>query len=383
MLGLVAIAASVTLVSTRGFTQSYPGVKVVGGRAVLPGDAIKEREGPAPKRPHFAPKIENFPLHLPPGKEIGRIIAVSRAPNGDIYLLNYSTYGPFIPKSESARLPWIVHFDKTGRYLNGWGEESVPLIDGKSQWPGNPENVEVDEAGEVWFTGWGPNDNAILRFTKDGKFIRQYGLHGPAGGDDSKTQFNRPPSVYHDVKNHELFIADGYGGHRVIAIDSNTGEMTRMWGAYGKPPSSMTPETGGFGNPTHKIVRGPNGHIYVCDRIHNRVQEFELIPGGVKFVREVTVGAGSGAPGAASDVAFTNDGKYMFVSDMTGGRIWSVDVASFDVVGWSNGTPEPEGVDNIGVTRIPFHRLAILPNNDLLVTRGRKGIQVMKYLGVW
>ena len=30
---------------------------------------------------------------------------------------------------------------------------------------------------------------------------------------------------------------------------------------------------------------GPNGRLYVCDRIKNRVQEFERIPGGAKFLQ--------------------------------------------------------------------------------------------------
>jgi sugar lactone lactonase YvrE len=363
--------------------QVYKGETQVGNRASLPADNVAEYTGPARPRPHFAAKIENFPLELPPGKDIGRIIAVSRAPNGDIYLLNYSTYGPFIPRDPAARLPWIVRFDSTGRYITGWGEEAVPKIDGVSQWPGNPENVEVDDNGDVWVTGWGPDDNAILKFTKDGKFIRQYGRHAPAGGDESTTQFNRPPSVYHDVRNKRLFVADGYGGHRVVVLDSETGKFITMWGANGKPPSSMTPTTGGFGNPTHKVAIGPNGHIYICDRVNNRVQEFEYtLESGAKFIRQVVIGPGSVPPGAAADVAFSHDGKFMFVSDMTGGRIWSVNHKTFEVVGWSSGTPELEGVDNIGTSRIPFHRMAILPNGDLLVTRGRKGIQRMKYLGV-
>jgi hypothetical protein len=86
--------------------------------------------------------------------------------------------------------------------------------------------------------------------------------------------------------------------------------------------------------------------------------------------------------GSAADVAFTADNKYMFVSDMMAMRVWSIDRETFEVLGWANAAPELEGDDNIGVHRIPLHRFAILPNGDLLITRGRRGIQVMKYLGV-
>jgi hypothetical protein len=383
VLSFLGVGAALALVpGAVSFAQAYGGRStVVGGKATLPGDEVSERIGRAPPRPRFAAKVEQFEMTLPAGKEIGRVIAVSRAPNGDLYLLNYSNYGPFIPRKPEARLPFIVRLDSNGRYLGGWGEDAVPKIDGVSQWPGNPENVEVDEAGDVWVTGWGPEDNAILRFTAEGKFIRQYGRKGPVAGDDSTEGFNRPPSVYHDVKNHELFIADGYGGHRVIAIDSVTGKFTRMWGAYGKKPSDLKPDEA-FGNPTHKVARAPDGLLYVCDRTRNRVQEFELVPGGVKYLREVIIAPGTGMMGSAADVTFTPDNRYMFVTDMMGGRIWTVDRKSFEVLGWASGTPEVEGDDNIGVNRIPLHRMARLPNGDLLVTRGRKGIQRLKYLGV-
>jgi hypothetical protein len=347
----------------------------------LPGSTVSERIGAAPPRPRFAGSVEDFPMDLPDGKEIGRVIAVSRAPDGDLYLLNYSEYGPYIPRTESARLPWIVHLDADGRYVNGWGGDDVPDVDGVPQWPSNPENVEVDDEGSVWVTGWGPDDNAILRFTADGTFLRRYGRRGVAGDDDSTEAFHSPPSVHHDVQNHELFVADGYNNHRVIAIDSETGEFTRMWGAYGKRPSSLTPEEA-FGNPVHKIARSADGLLYVCDRHKNRIQEFELVPGGVRYLREVVIAPGTGYMGSAADVAFTADGRYMLVTDMMGMRVWSIDRATFEVLGWASAAPELEGEDNIGVNRIPLHRLAILPNGDLLVTRGRRGIQVMRYLGV-
>ena len=36
--------------------------------------------------------------------------------------------------------------------------------------------------------------------------------------------------------NGELFVADGYGNHRVIVFEADTGAFKRMWGAFGDPP---------------------------------------------------------------------------------------------------------------------------------------------------
>jgi DNA-binding beta-propeller fold protein YncE len=129
------------------------------------------------------------------------------------------------------------------------------------------------------------------------------------------------------------------------------------------------------------VVRSPDGLMYVCDRSNNRVQEFEVTPNSVRFLREVVVAPGS-AVGSAADVAFSPCLKYMYVLDQNGMRIWSIDRETFEVLGWANAAPETEGDDNIGINRIPVHHMAVMPNGDLLVTRTRKGVQVMRFLGV-
>jgi DNA-binding beta-propeller fold protein YncE len=347
----------------------------------LPGSTAKEYVGPHRPRPRF--KFEDFPIKLLPGKQLGRTIAIACSPkNSDLFLLNYTEYGPYIPRTTEARLGPIVHLDRSGRYINSWGgPDSLPKIAGKSQWARDPDNVEVDDDGNVWVTGWNKEDDAILKFSPDGAFIRQYGQKGLAGDDDNTELVNSPPSVYHDVKNHELFVADGYGNHRVIAFNSDTGKFTRMWGAYGRKPSALSPGEG-YKNPVHKIARAPDGLMYVADRTNSRVQEFELVPGGVHYLREVHVGPGTGLMGSCFDIAFTPDNKYMYVADGMGMRVWTVDRKTFEVLGWANAAPEPEGDDNIGPNRIPLHRFALLPNGDILLARGRNSIGRLKYLGV-
>jgi hypothetical protein len=51
---------------------------------------------------------------------------------------------------------------------------------------------------------------------------------------------------------------------------------------------------------------------------------------------------------------------------------------------WAGPVPrlKLEGVDNTAVNCTPLHRMASLPNGDLLLARGRKGVQILRYLGV-
>src|SRR5262249_51984125 len=158
-----------------------------------------------------------------------------------------------------------------------------------------------------------------------GELLLRIGQRGQPGGDDDTELLDRATSCYHDVESREVFIADGYGNHRVIAFNSHTGEFTRMWAAYGKQPSSL-PAVDAFGNPVHKVARGPDGRIYVGDRIKGRVQEFELIPDGARFLREVVIAPGTAGFGSAFDLAFEPDGKFMYVADGSNHRVWTVDL---------------------------------------------------------
>src|SRR5258708_38164804 len=127
----------------------------------------------------------------------------------------------------------------------------------------------------------------------------------------------------------------------------------------------------------HKIARAPDGLMYVCDRIKDRVQEFELVPGGVRYLREVMIAPGTGGQGSAFDIAFTPDNKYMFVADGMNQRVWTVDRKTLQVLGWASAAPETEGDDNISQHLSELHRFARMPNGDLLLARVRPGLQVL------
>jgi DNA-binding beta-propeller fold protein YncE len=350
---------------------------------VYGGAQATEYTGAPRRRPRFSHDVEQFPLHLPPGREIGRCIAIAQSPvNGDLFLLNYSSYGPYIPADPAARLRWIVRLDSEGRYIHDFGgEDQAPVLDGVSQWPAGPDNVEVDAEGNLWIGGYHAEDAAIVGYSPDGEFLRQFGQRGRPGDNDDTRYMRGPVSVYNDVENHEVFVADGYGNSRVIAFDSDTGECTRMWGAYGKKPSSLSPEEG-FRSPVHKIVCAPDGLLLVADRTNNRVQEFERVPGGIRYVREAVVGPGTYSMGSAFDIAVTPDNRYLYVADGMGMRLWTVDRETFEVLGWTTAAPERESDDNIGANRSPFHRMALLSSGDILAGMGRRGVRRLRYLGV-
>jgi hypothetical protein len=251
-----------------------------------------------------------------------------------------------------------------------------------SQWPAGPEGLEIDDEGNLWIFGYLPQDSAVLKFSPAGELLLRIGQRGRPGDDDD-TRFlgDGVTACFHDTATREVFVSDGYSNHRVIAFNSDTGEFTRMWGAYGEKPSAVAPERQ-YGSPVHKVARGPNGLVYVCDRLNSRVQEFALIPGGARYLREVYVAPGTPHFGAAFDVVFTPDGQYMLVDDATNGRIWSVALDSLEVLGWISTALADEGTVNLPAFHSLVHRFAIESNGDLILCTVA-GYHRMCYLGVW
>src|SRR6202140_1637810 len=148
------------------------------------------------------------------------------------------------PDLVSVPAPPVMEFDKVGNFIQGWGGESGPGY----QWPSNEHGITVDYKGFVWIVGNAdgkmnnpaslPNDNQILKFTKDGKFVMAIGKSGQTGS--NATEVLRGATglrVY--PKTNELFVSDGYGNSRVMVYDADTGKFKRMWGAYGNKPLDM------------------------------------------------------------------------------------------------------------------------------------------------
>jgi DNA-binding beta-propeller fold protein YncE len=77
----------------------------------------------------------------------------------------------------------------------------------------------------------------VLKFTTDGKFVKQIGKSGPLSSSIDLTQFGQVAALEFDKDANEIYVADGYGNHRVAVLDAGTGAIKRVWGAYGKTPT--------------------------------------------------------------------------------------------------------------------------------------------------
>jgi hypothetical protein len=189
----------------------------------------------------------------------------------------------------------VIEFDQEGNVVQAWGGPGEGF-----EWPEQEHGVRVDHQDRVWVAGNGRNDGMVLRFTRDGKFIRQFGHRGPNKGSLDHDQLGQVADFAVDPSNNEVYFADGYGNHRVIVFDAETGAFKRLWGAYGKPPTDeklagYDPQSPQFANPVHCVKIAADGLVYVCDRVNNRVQVFRKDGSFVRqFVYEpATRGSGS------------------------------------------------------------------------------------------
>jgi DNA-binding beta-propeller fold protein YncE len=219
--------------------------------------------------------------------------------------------------------PPVLEFDPDGNLVGSWGGPGNGY-----EWPESNHGLAFDQHGNLWIGGNGGNDAHILKFTHDGRFIKQFGKSGMNNGSHDKENFWRVAKVFIDPTENEVYVADGYGNKRVAVIDADSGEFKRYWGAYGNPPDDAdigrydpnAPPAQQFRNPVHCAELSTDRLLYVCDRVNNRIQVFE--PDGT-FVKEQIIEKQTLGAGSAWDLAFSRDQwqTYLYLADGVNERI--------------------------------------------------------------
>jgi hypothetical protein len=210
--------------------------------------------------------------------------------------------------------PPVIAFDRAGNVVHAWGGPA----DGYD-WPSVEHGITVDHRGHVWLGGSSTRvtpeglkpDGMVLKFTREGKFLMQIGRTGGTRDSRDPSRLFGAAAIAVDPKTNEAFIADGYGNHRVIVFDADTGAYKRMWGAYGKIPtddeaprySADNPPAQQFRN-VHCIAVSRESLVYVCDRDNNRMQVFTA---DGKFIAEHRIGIETLPPGTVGDISFWPD----------------------------------------------------------------------------
>lgn len=216
--------------------------------------AYAQRDAEPNSQPNPYRTIEDW-AKLPEGRTWGSTSSVDIDRNGNIWVAERCGANTCAGKT----VPPVLQFDHSGKLLKSFGESMFVF----------PHALMVDHDGNIWVTDGQAKDgkgNQIIKFSPEGKVLMTLGKAGVAGtGPD---EFDHPSGVA-VAANGDIFVADGHGGNsnaRVVKF-SKDGKFIKTWGKKGTAP-------GEFDTP-HAIAIDSKGRVFVADRANNRIQIFD------------------------------------------------------------------------------------------------------------
>ncbi len=192
---------------------------------------------------------------LPDGRKWGQTSAIGIDRDGNVWVFERCGAN----SCAASNVAPIVMLDPSGKFLRAFGTGMFAF----------PHGMHVDRDGNVWVAdadGKEGKGHQVVKFSADGKVLLTLGKAGVAGnGPDT---FNRPSAVT-TAPNGEILVADGHGGDsnaRIVKF-SKDGKFIKTWGKKGTAPSE-------FDTP-HAIATDSRGRVFVGDRSNSRVQIFD------------------------------------------------------------------------------------------------------------
>ena len=156
----------------------------------------------------------------------------------------------------------IVVIDSNGDIVESWTQWDHLFQDGRG--PHQIVMSPYDPERSVWVVD--DMRHQVFKFSNDGsKLLLTLGESGIFGDNDDPTHFRRPTDLAF-LPDGSFFVSDGYGNTRVLKFDKD-GNFLRMWGTPGTAPSQF--------DTVHAIATDRNGRVYVSDRSNSRIQIFD------------------------------------------------------------------------------------------------------------
>ena len=192
---------------------------------------------------------------LPLGVKWAAVTAVEPAPDGTIYVIHRCVANSCAGRTE----PPILKFDAGGKLLKSWGEGLFIF----------PHGAFVDRDGNLWVTDAGGADgkwHQVFKFSPDGKVLMTLGKAGVSGS--GPDLFDQPTDVLTGA-NGDIFVTDSHrnGKNNRVVKFTKDGRFIKEWGKKGSGRGEISEP--------HTIAMDSRGRLFVGDRENNRIQIFD------------------------------------------------------------------------------------------------------------
>jgi sugar lactone lactonase YvrE len=223
--------------------------------AISAGAVYSQTAAPTNSLPNPYRSVENS-AKMPQGRKWGSTAGVWIDPDGaSVWVAERCGAN----SCADSNLDPVLKFDASGNLAKSFGAGMFVF----------PHGIFVDREGNVWVTdaqGKGGKGHQVFKFSPDGKVLLALGKPGTAG--EGPDTFNAPSSVL-IAPNGDIFVGDGHGGNtnaRIVKFNKE-GKFIKTWGKKGSGP-------GEFDTP-HALAMDSRGRLFVGDRNNNRIQIFD------------------------------------------------------------------------------------------------------------
>lgn len=258
------LALRVPRAKSRGMTLARTtliALAILCGSQVFTQSALK----PSESYPNSYRMVEH-PLTLPQGRQYGFVLGLEVDRNGkDIWVMDTCGGDLGACLTTNAAVDPIMKFDESGKFIKSFGAGMFA----------HPHGSYMDASGNLWAVDGvgGPQvdpkkGHAVFKFSSDGTLLLTLGTPGVKG--NSEKTFNTPSDVL-VAPNGDIFVADGHfdsdTNQRIVKFNKD-GKFLKAWGTNGSGP-------GQFGE-THTLAMDGQGRLFVGDRRNNhRIQIFD------------------------------------------------------------------------------------------------------------
>ena len=237
---------------------------IVASLVVSAGTAYTQSDAkPVNDLPNPYQTVEGW-AKMPEGRTWGATSAVEIDPDGKSVWVAERCGGN---SCAGSNLPAVLKFDETGKLVKSFGAGMFAFPHGiHVDRQGNVWVTDGVPPGAASQPAAAGKSHIVVKFSPEGKVLLTLGKMGVAG--DGQDTFNQPSDVI-TAPNGDIFVGDGHGGNtnaRIVKFDKN-GKFIKAWGSKGNGPGQF--------NLVHGIDIDRNRRIYVADRANSRIQVFD------------------------------------------------------------------------------------------------------------